>query len=80
MSVYAASIHRVYTPPMPTNATGTGGIQLAGGAGAAQYGPILITVTRLVDNLNNRALTSAETITCGHLTRDPGLTGATPTA
>jgi hypothetical protein len=65
---------------MPTNATGTGGIQLAGGAGAAQYGPILITVTRLVDNLNNRALTSAETITCGHLTRDPGLTGATPTA
>jgi hypothetical protein len=52
---------------MPTNATGTGGVQLGGSAGAALYGPSLITITRLLDNLNNRALTSAETITCGHL-------------
>jgi hypothetical protein len=52
---------------MPTNATGTGGIQLAGNAGAALYGPSLITVTRLLDNLNNRLLTSDETTTCSNL-------------
>jgi hypothetical protein len=46
---------------MPTNATATGGLQLTGSAGAALYGPALITVTRLFDNLNNRLLTSAET-------------------
>src|ERR1044071_8468638 len=48
---------------MPTNATGTGGIQLAGNAGAALYGSSLITVTRLLDNLNNRLLTSDEATT-----------------
>jgi hypothetical protein len=52
---------------MPTNATGTGGVQLRGSAGAVVYGPALITITRLLDNLNNRALTSAETVTCGDL-------------
>jgi hypothetical protein len=52
---------------MPTDATGSGGIQLGGSAGPALYGPALITVTRLVDNLNNRLLTSAETTTCADL-------------
>jgi hypothetical protein len=52
---------------MPTSTTGTGGIQLGGSAGAALYGPALITVTRLLDNLNNRLLTSAETTTCADL-------------
>jgi hypothetical protein len=52
---------------MPTNAKGTGGIQLAGNAGAALYGPSLITVTRLLDNLNNRLLTSDEATTCANL-------------
>jgi hypothetical protein len=52
---------------MPTNATGSGGLQLTGSAGAALYGPALITVTRLLDNLNNRLLTSAETTTCADL-------------
>jgi hypothetical protein len=33
---------------MATNATGSGGIQLAGNAGAALYGPSIITVTRLL--------------------------------
>jgi hypothetical protein len=48
---------------MPTNATGTDGVQLTGNAGAALHGPVLIDVTRLLDNLNNRLLTSAETTT-----------------
>jgi hypothetical protein len=52
---------------MPTNATGTGGVQFGGSAGAVVYGPALITITRLLDNLNNRALTAAETVTCGDL-------------
>jgi len=67
LSMYASSRPLGYTPPMPTNATGTGGIQLAGNAGAALYGPSLITVTRLLDNLNNRLLTSDETTTCANL-------------
>jgi hypothetical protein len=45
--------------------TASGGVQLAGSAGTALYGPALITVTRLLDNLNNRGLTAAETVTCG---------------
>src|SRR5256885_223386 len=52
---------------MPTNATGSGGIQLVGTAGATLYGPSLITVTRLLDNLNNRLLTSDEATTCANL-------------
>ena len=47
--------------------TASGGVQLGGSAGSALYGPALITVTRLLDNLNNRALTAAETVTCGDL-------------
>jgi hypothetical protein len=47
--------------------TASGGIQLGGSAGPALYGPALITVTRLLDNLNNRLLTSAETTTCADL-------------
>jgi hypothetical protein len=52
---------------MPTNATGSGGLQFAGNAGALLYGPSLITVTRLLDNLNNRLLTADEATTCAHL-------------
>jgi hypothetical protein len=52
---------------VPTKATSSGAVQLRGSAGAALYGPALITVTACLDNLNNRLLTSDETTTCADL-------------
>jgi hypothetical protein len=54
---------------MPTPATCSGSLQLSSSAGPALYGPSLITVTRLLDNLNNRLLTSDETTTWANLIR-----------